>query len=195
MKKMRKTYLAVCFLCVITVFFLSPKKEAAAFDGEILRFHVIANSNSPQDQALKLKVRDRVLEVFKTLEFNNASDAEKAAVRHSSLLREAALDVIDEQGFSYNVTVSCGIYPFPQKSYGNITLPQGKYNAVRVIIGEGKGENWWCVMYPPLCFVNETAKFDSKALSSLSEETRKKITEKPEIKVEFKLAELFKKYF
>lgn len=189
-------------ICAVSAFLLIafaigsiPGK--AAFDGEILRFHVIANSNSPSDQALKLKVRDRLLEVFGTLEDNctNAKDAEKAAIRHSSLLREAAIDLISSEGYDYDVTVNCGISEFPTKSYGNVTLPKGRYNAVRVIIGEGKGENWWCVMYPPLCFVDETAEFDSKALSSLSAETLEQITSKPEIKVKFRLAEIFKKLF
>ena len=190
--KKRKFLYIVC-ACALVVFSPYPIKSAAAFDGEILRFHVIANSNSPEDQALKLKVRDHVLDVFKTLEFDNAKDAERVAIAHSSLLREAALDVVDFYGKNYNVTVTCGIFPFPQKSYGNITLPKGNYNAVRVVIGEGKGENWWCVMYPPLCFIDEAAEFDKSSLSSLSEDTVKKITGKPEIKVKFKFAEIAKK--
>ena len=189
----------ICTICafLLIAFSLVSFPGKAAFDGEILRFHVIANSDSPEDQALKLKVRDRVLEVFKSIEneCTNAKDAEKAAIRHSSLLREAALDVIDSEGYNYNVTVNCGIYPFPQKSYGNVTLPEGNYNAVRVVIGEGKGQNWWCVMYPPLCFVNETAAFDNEALGSLSEETRNQITQKPKINVRFKFMELFNSIF
>jgi len=189
-------------LCTVSAFLLiafalSPKPGNASFDGEILRFHVIANSDSEEDQTLKLKVRDHVLEVFESIrdECTNAKDTEKAAIRHASLLREAALDVINEEGYDYDVTVSFGVFPFPEKSYGNITLPQGNYNAVRIVIGEGKGQNWWCVMYPPLCFVNESAQFDEKALSSLSEETRKKITSKPKINVKFKLVELFREIF
>lgn len=184
-----------CILCALTLAVVFPfaNKKAAAFDGEILRLHVIANSNSPQDQALKLKVRDRILEVFKTLDFSDAVEAEQQAICHSSLLREAALDVVDAEGYDFDVTVNCGVYPFPQKSYGNITLPKGNYNAVRVVIGEGKGNNWWCVMYPPLCFIDEAVRFDDKSLSALSEETRRLITEKPQINVEFKIAELIKK--
>lgn len=197
MKTLLKKRGLIYIVCALSLVFLHicSTEKAVAFDGEILRLHVIANSNSPQDQALKLKVRDRVLEVFKTLDFENADDAEKVAVRHSSLLREAALDVIDEEGFQYNVTVTCGVFPFPQKSYGMVTLPQGKYNAVRVVIGEGKGENWWCVMYPPLCFIDETVEFDEKTLSSLSEKTKKQITQKPGIKVKFRIEEIFRKIF
>ncbi len=167
-----------------------------SFEGEILRFHVIANSNSKSDQALKLKVRDRVLEVATTLmeETENAEDAEKIAIQNLTLLREVALDVVNEEGYYYDVSIECGVCHFPVKSYGNVTLPAGNYKAVRIVIGEGEGENWWCVMYPPLCFVNETAQFDKDSLEGLSSETKDVIlNEKPKINVKFKLADIFSK--
>jgi stage II sporulation protein R len=168
--------------------------DAVNFDGEILRFHVLANSNTKEDQELKLKVRNKVLHEWKTLgkSAENAKDAENIAIKELSLLREATLDVIDEEGYDYDVSVSCGVYPFPQKSYGNVTLPEGNYNAIRVVIGEGKGDNWWCVMYPPLCFVKETAVFEDDALSGLSSKTISKITGTPQINVKFKLTEILK---
>ena len=190
--KKTKSIICIAAAFMLICIFIPPVQQTAAFDGEILRFHVIANSDSACDQALKLKVRDHVLEVWKSIsaECNSADRAEQAAIRNISLLREAALDIIDAEGFNYNVTVSCGVYPFPVKSYGNVTLPAGNYNAVRIVIGEGKGKNWWCVMYPPLCLINETAEFDQKALGNLSEETKRKILKRPEIQVKFKCAEL-----
>ncbi len=187
-------------LCVLIAFGLTvstfgAEKSSASFDGEILRFHVIANSNSPEDQALKLKVRDSVLTAFRDVSSSaeNAAEAEKEAIRNLSYIREIAIDTVSLAGYDYDISVTCGVYPFPQKSYGNITLPAGNYKAVRIVIGEGEGKNWWCVMYPPLCFVDETTEFDEKALASLSEETRKKITEGPHIRFRFALSDLIKK--
>ena len=179
----------------LTVSTLGTEKSRASFDGEILRFHVIANSNSPEDQALKLKVRDSVLAAFRNISkgAENAAEAEKEAIRNLSYIREIAIDTVSLAGYDYDISVNCGVYPFPKKSYGNITLPAGNYKAVRIVIGEGEGKNWWCVMYPPLCFVDETTEFDEKALASLSEETRKKITEGPNIRFRFALPDLIKK--
>ncbi|MDP4118526.1 MAG: stage II sporulation protein R [Bacillota bacterium] len=185
----------ICFFtaAALTLSTIPALGAHIAFDGEILRFHVIANSDTAQDQALKLKVRDHVLEVSKSIFSNasNARDAENAAIANLTLLREAALDVINEEGFTYNVTVSCGVYNFPIKSYGTVTLPAGNYNAVRIVIGKGEGHNWWCVMYPPLCFIKENAKFPAKTLASLSNATRSQICDPPKIKIKWKIAEIF----
>ena len=187
-------------LALALVFAFSPVVSSPAkanFDGEILRFHVIANSNSPEDQALKLKVRDHVLSVWQSIipDCENADDAEKCAIRNLSLLREAAIDIVSYYGYDYDVSVGVGVYDFPVKSYGNVTLPAGKYNAVRIVIGEGAGENWWCVMYPPLCLTKETVSFSEDDLLNLSQETKNKILpgKTPGIKIKFKLKELFKK--
>ena len=112
----------------------------------IVRLHIIANSNTPEDQGLKLSVRDRLL---------------KEAKNNPSLLTDEEIltvcrNEIEKQGYHYPISLQRGFFDFPQKSYDNLTLPAGNYNAVRIVIGEGLGENWWCVMYPPLCFTAET---------------------------------------
>ena len=184
------------FLCLSAMLFIStlPTKKAVAFDGEIWRFHVIANSNSDFDQKLKLKVRDRILQVSESFikEAENAENAELLAIENLTLLREVALDIVQEEGYFYDIKVSAQVCYFPEKTYGSITLPPGNYNAVRVVIGEGKGENWWCVMYPPLCFVNETADFPKESMNRLSTETKKQICKAPEIQIKWKIKELAK---
>ncbi len=195
MSKKTTNFLKILSAFVFALVCIVPRGAGAVnFDGEILRFHVLANSNSKADQELKLKVRDHVLEVWKTLGKNakSACDAENIAIKELSLLREAALDIVNNEGYNYDVTVSCGVYPFPKKSYGNVTLPEGNYNAIRVVIGEGKGDNWWCVMYPPLCFVKETAVFEEDSLKGLSPDTRSKITGDTDIEIKFKIAEVIK---
>ena len=190
----RTVSLCIIFLLVFTVLPLAD--SGISFDGEIFRLHVVANSDSEEDQALKLKVRDAVLETAKSIDFAaaNARDAEKLLRENKELLTAAANEVILSSGASYGVRADFGVYHFPIKTYGSVTLPEGNYNALKIIIGNGEGHNWWCVMYPPLCLLNETAEFDEKSLGALSEETKKEITEKPEIKVKFKINELAKKY-
>ncbi len=120
---------------------------------EVLRLHVIANSDSAEDQALKLAVRDALLkksdEIFSGGETKESS--EKAVCQNLSLMLETAEAVLRENGVDESVCVSVGKSRFPTRSYSSITLPAGEYDALRVVIGEGKGKNWWCVMFPPLC--------------------------------------------
>lgn len=185
------------FLCVLFMLLSTPLADSGiSFDGEILRLHVVANSDSEDDQALKLKVRDAVLKAAKELDFTAASarGAEKLLRENSELLESTANEVILNSGFSYAASTDFGVYHFPLKSYGSVTLPEGNYNALKIVLGKGEGHNWWCVMYPPLCLLNETAEFDEKSLDVLSAETKEKITEKPDIKVKFKIKEIIKNH-
>lgn len=122
----------------------------------VLRLHVIANSDQEADQALKLAVRDRVLREAQSLFENSASAEESAtiAAKNKEFLEEIARSEIKNQGQNYNVSVEVGEFPFPVKFYEDIMLPSGRYMAVRIVIGEGEGENWWCVMYPPMCAID-----------------------------------------
>lgn len=109
----------------------------------IVRLHIIANSNSDSDQRLKLKVRDRLLsENFEDIKYS------------LNEIKKVCKNEISENGYDYEVNAELGKFYFPSKTYENITLPAGQYNAVKITIGEGDGENWWCVMYPPLCYSN-----------------------------------------
>ncbi len=122
----------------------------------IVRLHVIANSDSAEDQALKLKVRDRILEAAGDL-FDHCENAQESLAlikENTALLEEAARACLAEENSSYAVAVKTGTYYFPTRHYGSVSLPAGEYQAVRVEIGEAAGQNWWCVLFPPLCFVN-----------------------------------------
>ncbi len=119
----------------------------------VIRFHVIANSDSEEDQALKLAVRDRVLEQAEGLYPQNAtlSQAQAALEGHLGALAAAGRAVVEEKGYDYPVTAQLEESWFPTKEYEGFALPAGKYTALRVTIGEGRGQNWWCVAFPPLC--------------------------------------------
>lgn len=119
----------------------------------VIRFHVIANSDSEADQALKLAVRDRVLEQAEGLYPQNAtlSQAQAALEGHLGALAAAGRAVVEEKGYDYPVTAQLEESWFPTKEYEGFALPAGKYTALRVTIGEGRGQNWWCVAFPPLC--------------------------------------------
>lgn len=133
-------------------------QERTPLKDSVLRLHVIANSDSPADQALKLQVKNRVVEMMQA-EFEAARDvqeARKLALQKKPAIEKAAREVITSNGYNYPVQVAVGDYEFPTKTYGNLVLPQGEYQAVRVIIGEGQGKNWWCVLFPPLCMVSSS---------------------------------------
>ena len=125
----------------------------------VFRLHVIANSDSQEDQNLKYKVRDSLIEYMNTLVNSSYSkeDVIKIAKEHLNEFKNIAQNVIKENGFDYPVNVEIGNFAFPSKTYGDISFPSGFYDALKVEIGESKGQNWWCVMFPPLCFVDVTS--------------------------------------
>ena len=120
---------------------------------QVLRLHVLANSDSEADQELKLQVRDRILKESAGMldGIGDRSEAEQAVSLRLPELREAAQKEIRARGFRYPVAVSLEKAYFPTKTYGDVTLPAGEYDALEVTIGSGKGHNWWCVIFPPLC--------------------------------------------
>ena len=123
---------------------------------KILRFHVIANSDSDGDQALKLKVKDAVVEFMKPL-LSNCDDVHKSkeiVKAYESHILSVAQNVIRENGYNYDVHINYENCYFPAKKYGDISFPPGNYDAIRIYIGKHQGKNWWCVLYPPLCFVD-----------------------------------------
>ena len=123
---------------------------------KVIRFHVIANSNTYEDQALKYDVRNKVIVKFNE-EFKDIStkkESENIILEEIDDIRHEAESVIKENGYDYDINVYYGNYKFPRKIYKDIVLPEGYYDAVRIEIGKAEGKNWWCVMFPPLCFVN-----------------------------------------
>ncbi|MCY6369847.1 stage II sporulation protein R [Clostridium ganghwense] len=125
---------------------------------KLIRFHVIANSDTTEDQALKLKVRDEVFKYIspKLKDSKSINESRKIIEENDKMINRIAKRVVEEKGYPYKVVTMISHENFPVKSYGNITLPEGNYEAYRIIIGSGEGHNWWCVMFPPLCFTDIT---------------------------------------
>ena len=146
---------------------------------EILRLHIRANGNGTKDQAVKLLCRDAVT-AYLEAELANVTDAETAKKEVKSRLKkleELCNAVLKREGLSYKSSATVSNQYFPAKTYGNITLPSGYYDAVVITLGEGKGENWWCVVYPPLCYLEAKSEGGDG------------------FKYKSKIAELFEKYF
>lgn len=169
----------------------------------IIRFHVIANSDSSEDQALKLKVKDKLVERLSPLLNSAASIDEARRIISSNIdtIKQTAEETIKQYGYDYPVNVSLGDCFFPLKIYGSCTFPPGVYEALRVRIGEAEGKNWWCVMFPPLCFVDDTYSIvddetDKKLKNILTEEEYDElVNQRKPVKIKFKLWETVKKLF
>ena len=166
----------------------------------VFRLHVIANSDKKEDQDLKYKVRDNLLDYMNSICGNCKSKQEAISIveKNKTTFEQIAIETIKEQGYSYPVKINIGNFEFPTKNYGDISLPAGYYDALRVEIGEAKGQNWWCVMFPPLCFVDISSGVvpdESKELmeNNLSEEEFALVSNKTsdEIQFKFKLLEFF----
>ena len=157
---------------------------------EVLRLHVIANSDSSVDQNLKLRIRDKILEAGKEI-FDGSVDVNSAIDKITpqiNKIESAAEKEIKDSGFDYNVKVTIDKEYFTTRTYESVTLPAGDYMALRVIIGEGKGHNWWCVMFPPMCL---PAADKNKEISNiLSDDEIKLVEKKPKYEPRFKIVEI-----
>lgn len=122
----------------------------------VLRLHVIANSDTPEDQDLKYKVRDNIINYMNSIseDITSKEDALELAKNNKETFISIARQTIIDNGFNYDVNIDFGNFYFPTKNYGDISFPSGNYDAIKIEIGEAKGQNWWCVMFPPLCFVD-----------------------------------------
>lgn len=203
MKKILKSLLILIILFSIYTFICAYSYVNAVSENlsnSVFRLHVIANSDTQEDQNLKYIVRDKLIEYMNTLSQSCSSKEEVIKTSQDNLddFKQIAENTIREQGYSYPVEVEIGNFEFPTKTYGDISFPSGYYDALRVKIGEAKGKNWWCVMFPPLCFVDvttgivpDTSKEDLK--QNLSDEEYKIIsdTENTDITLKFKLIEFF----
>ena len=153
-RKLKRWELALLFgvLCILAAGSWLGEEQQELADS-VIRFHVIANSDSREDQALKLAVRDRVLEQAQAVYPENATLPQARAALEGVLdqLAQAGQAVVEEQGYDYQVTARMEQCWFPTKEYDGFALPAGEYTALRVVIGEGQGQNWWCVAFPPLC--------------------------------------------
>lgn len=163
-------------------------------ENSVFRLHVIANSDTKEDQDLKYKVRDNLIEYMNSLckDVTSKEEAIKISKLHEEDFLNIANNTIKENGYSYPVTIEFGNFSFPTKDYGDISLPAGYYDALRIKIGEAKGQNWWCVMFPPLCFVNVSSGIvpeESKELikQELNDEEYSIVTKEDSSNIQFKI--------
>lgn len=165
---------------------------------KVLRFHVLANSDSAEDQAVKLKVRDAVGEYLSTYlsEATSKEESKNIISNHMEEIVQVAENVIGEEGYDYNVSAQILWTDFPKKTYGSYSFPKGEYEALQICLGEAKGHNWWCVLYPNMCFygsmyevVEEEAKEELKSV--LNAEEYKEIIDEGDYKIRLKFLELF----
>ena len=187
------------FISISAISYVNAVSED--IEQSVFRLHVIANSDSKDDQNLKYIVRDGILDYINKLSANCSSKEEVILLANENKeeLYNIAKKIIEENGYNYDVNISIGNFEFPTKTYGDISFPAGNYDALRVEIGEAKGQNWWCVMFPPLCFVDVTSGIvpdESKQTikDNLSNEEYDLISDSnsPDIKFKFSLIEFFK---
>ncbi|ACL74679.1 stage II sporulation protein R [Ruminiclostridium cellulolyticum] len=200
--KILSVCITIAILIVFSLWMLSytyAEDVNAGLSQNLVRLHVIANSDSASDQALKLKVRDEIIEYMKEkLSDSRNIDQTKEIINQNLLnIENISKEVIKKNSSNYSVKASLGNYSFPTKTYGDIALPAGKYQALRIVIGQGSGANWWCVLFPPLCFIDATHgtipdSVKQNLKTSLSDEEYKLITTSDEeipVKIKFKLVE------
>lgn len=185
--------IALCMTSVITSY---SDNVQADLQSNMIRLHIIANSDEDNDQEVKLKVRDAILEdIGNKLSSEEEETCRENIINNIDALEETANRVLAENGFDYTAHVEYGKFAFPKKSYKSMTLPAGDYYGVRVMLGNGGGHNWWCVMYPPLCFQDgqevTLSKESEKILrETLDEDTYDIITNKSDkVVVKFKVVE------
>lgn len=159
---------------------------------EVFRFHVLANSDTKEDQALKMQVKEAVISYMKEMLPAGADrkETKQWVIWHQEEIEKVAESVILEQGYSYSVHAKVTKSTFPDKTYGDVMLPAGEYEALRIEIGEAKGQNWWCMLYPSLCFtdavhavVEEDGK--EKLKDTLTEEEYELVTETKKFKLKW----------
>ena len=193
--------LAAAMVILMALSYLPIHGEAEVYD-TVLRLHVLANSDSEEDQALKLKVRDAVLEVTAPLlEDVTDRDGAEAVIRaHMTHIQAAAETVVAKNGSRQTVTVMLDTEDYPTRNYESCAFPAGKYLSLRICLGEAEGQNWWCVLFPPLCLSTATAKDEAEDAFiqvGLSKEQYGIITETQDTKykIRFKILEAVKEWF
>lgn len=196
------------FLYIVLLSFNYSQAISYNLSDSVFRLHIIANSDSSADQELKLKVRDKIIEYMNTLTSSSSDkkDAISMVNNHLDSFKEIALNTIKENGYNYDVNIEIGNFHFPTKSYGDISFPAGNYDALKIEIGDAIGQNWWCVLFPPLCFVNSSTGVvpdDSKNTlkENINSESYEIISEgnnsndnTSDIKIKFKIIEFFNNF-
>lgn len=166
-------------------------KTSEEIRSDVLRLHVIANSDTSVDQNLKLRLRDYILQEGKDI-FNGSVNVENAVEKIEPVLPElekSAKAFVNQAGFDYDVKISLSNEYFTTRTYETVTLPAGKYLALRVVIGSGEGHNWWCVMFPPMCVPAADKKDEIENV--FSEKEIKLVESKPKYEPRFKVVEIY----
>jgi len=183
----------VCLLLLMGMQYEKRQRIQESIAGKVLRFHVLANSDEVYDQELKLKVRDAVGAQMAELlsDAKSREECEQIIQRELDEIARTAQSVIKEEGYSYEAETFLREVQFPVKTYGDYTFPAGKYEALEVVIGEGEGHNWWCVMYPNMCFAGSVYEVvDEDAAEALQEvlspEEYEKVLASGDYEVQFK---------
>lgn len=173
----KKIFISVIFvtLAIVIAYSAEAYEGIKKLNDKVIRLHVVANSDTFEDQQLKYKVRNNIIAAFNE-EFegiNSKDESEEIIIKKLHDIRSEAEKIVREEGYLYDINVYYGNYKFPRKMYDEIVLPEGYYDAVRIEIGKAEGANWWCVMFPPMCFVD----FGKKDVPVFDVETEKKLQE------------------
>ncbi len=198
MKKLSILILSVS-LIVLSLSVLPVHGEAEIYDS-VIRLHVIANSDSEADQALKLLVRDKIIAMTRELgaECRSIDEARAQIASELEVICDAALEVVAEYGYEYPVEVTLGQESYPRKSYDSLCFPAGEYLSLQVKLGAAAGQNWWCVLYPPLCLDAASQTNEDAFISvGLTGEQYKVITEakSPAYRARLKILEVVEEAF
>ena len=201
---MKKIKLCVTLFILLFSFILLTissyaKTISKDLSDNFFRLHILANSDTEADQALKLKVRDNIIEYMNTISYDGLSKEGAIELTYKNLdnFQKIAENTIAESGYNYPVSLEIGNFYFPTKKYGNMSLPAGFYDALKIEIGEAKGKNWWCSLFPPLCFVDISSgvideETEEELKNNLTEEEFAIITDQSNtVKFKFKLIEVF----
>lgn len=195
------------FIYIALLSFNYSKAISSNLLDSVFRLHIIANSDSSADQELKLKVRDNIINYMNTLTSSSSDKKDVISMvnNHLDSFKEIALNTIKGNGYNYDVNIEIGNFHFPTKSYGDISFPAGNYNALKIEIGDAIGQNWWCVLFPPLCFVNSSTgvvpddskntlkeNINSESYEIISEGNKSNNTS--DIKIKFKIIEFFNNF-
>ena len=185
----------IAFVLTVIYSVIPFQAVCAEIPNDVFRFHILANSDSEEDQALKLKVRDKVLEKTKILfdTANSKSEAEKFVKANLETIEKIAQNEVYKNGYNYPVKAEVVNMHFDTRYYESYTLPSGMYDALRITIGNAKGHNWWCVMYPSIC-ISTVDEGKDRAKDALSDDEYSVVTD-DKVEYKFFIVELFQKIF
>ncbi len=176
-------------LISILVCFSGLATESEAISNQVLRLHILANSDSEEDQQLKLKVRDAILEEYNFYQMSSLEEAERYVADNLEAITQTAQQVVFSEGYDYPVKAEIVNMFFDTRRYEDFTMPAGRYDALRITIGNAEGHNWWCVLYPPLCVPAAEPKQELE--ENLTEEQCEFVGDSPKYDVRFAFVEVW----